>query len=249
MTSPRGTVSIDPGVLECYAAFIILTDSDLTILSSSSVVLAHREDAIGQFLGELILDPLSGQPLPVESLIANEHHPLELDFLAGDLRLPLLGRITRTEADGWLMLANPNPSRLEEAKGLTIKDFPELGHLIDLWVLRDEQVAWTKEANSLIGTLRKERGRLRTHTEFLEVLMNTNPCPIFHKDTEGKFLGCNEAFASDVLGIDRTSIVGCTVFDIPEVIPPRLAEAYHHADMTSSCIKRSSTTPRGAGED
>jgi anti-anti-sigma factor len=51
--------------------------------------------------------------------------------------------------------------------------------------------------------------------------------PIFYKDAEGRYVGCNEAFAA-FLGYTRAEIIGKTSYD---VAPPHLAEVYHQADL------------------
>ncbi len=62
---------------------------------------------------------------------------------------------------------------------------------------------------------------------FLRTLIDAIPAPLFYKDKNGIYLGCNEAM-SRFLGRSTGEIVGKTVFD---VAPPELAERYHRADM------------------
>lgn len=52
--------------------------------------------------------------------------------------------------------------------------------------------------------------------------------PIFYKDAEGRYVGCNEAFAA-FLGRNRDEIIGKTAYDLA---PPHLAEVYHQADLS-----------------
>ncbi len=52
--------------------------------------------------------------------------------------------------------------------------------------------------------------------------------PVFYKDIEGRYVGCNAAFAA-FLGRDRSDIIGKTAYDLA---PPHLAETYHQADLT-----------------
>lgn len=51
--------------------------------------------------------------------------------------------------------------------------------------------------------------------------------PIFYKDAEGRYVGCNEAFAA-FLGRTRAEIIGKTAYDLA---PTHLAEVYHQADL------------------
>ncbi len=68
---------------------------------------------------------------------------------------------------------------------------------------------------------------LHKQTELLNQLFDTIPVPIFYKDTEGVYLGCNQAFEI-ALGKRRDEIIGKTVYDLS---PPDLAEVYHQADL------------------
>lgn len=64
---------------------------------------------------------------------------------------------------------------------------------------------------------------------FLQILMDTIPNPIFYKDVHGFFLGCNKAFER-ITGARRGEIVGKTSYDI---FPRELAEKYHELDLAS----------------
>jgi PAS domain S-box-containing protein len=53
---------------------------------------------------------------------------------------------------------------------------------------------------------------LSNRLEFDKVLLDTIPNPIYYKNTEGKFLGCNIAFAS-LINSTRNEVIGKTAFD------------------------------------
>ncbi len=61
----------------------------------------------------------------------------------------------------------------------------------------------------------------------LQNIIDAVPVPLFYKDLQGRYLGCNRAF-EEVLGKYRAEIVGKTVY---EVAPSDLAEVYHKADL------------------
>ncbi len=63
--------------------------------------------------------------------------------------------------------------------------------------------------------------------DFLHTLMETLPTPLFYKDTEGRYTGCNAAFAS-YLGKPKSAIIGKTVF---EMAPQHIAAGYHQKDL------------------
>jgi PAS domain S-box-containing protein len=82
---------------------------------------------------------------------------------------------------------------------------------------------------------RKEAARqqaeeaLAAHLEFLRLLLDTIPNPIFFKDAQGAYLGCNKAF-EDFLGVTRQEIVGKSVYDLS---PRELADEYHRMDLAA----------------
>lgn len=68
---------------------------------------------------------------------------------------------------------------------------------------------------------------LQEQLHFLQVLIDTIPAPIFYKNHQGVYLGCNGAFET-YLGLTKEQIVGKSAYDIA---PKHLAEKYHKADM------------------
>ncbi len=60
----------------------------------------------------------------------------------------------------------------------------------------------------------------------LQAVLDALPVPIFFKDAEGRYLGCNTAFERS-LGLPREQLLGRTVF---EIAPPDLARIYRDAD-------------------
>ncbi len=68
--------------------------------------------------------------------------------------------------------------------------------------------------------------KLQSALNFLQVLMDTIPTPIFYKGVNGLYLGCNQAFATS-LGLEKENIIGKSAFD---VAPKDLAEIYSKMD-------------------
>ena len=64
-------------------------------------------------------------------------------------------------------------------------------------------------------------------TDMVAALMDVIPHPIFFKDRDGRYLGCNSHFCQ-MLGYDHDEVVGKTVF---EIAPSNLAQVYHEADI------------------
>ncbi|MBF0559820.1 MAG: PAS domain S-box protein, partial [Nitrospirae bacterium] len=73
---------------------------------------------------------------------------------------------------------------------------------------------------------KKTEDSLRSNTIFLQVLINSIPSPLFYKDKEGFYSGCNEAFEKYV-GMSKDQIIGKSVYDL---WPKALADVYFEAD-------------------
>ncbi|MCG2721637.1 MAG: PAS domain S-box protein, partial [Thermodesulfovibrionales bacterium] len=71
---------------------------------------------------------------------------------------------------------------------------------------------------------KKTKEKFKEQFAFLERLLNTLPNPVFYKDLEGKYLGCNEAF-EQFTGMERKNIIGKTVYDMePKAIADKFSE-------------------------
>ncbi|MHC1743801.1 MAG: sensor histidine kinase [Syntrophobacteraceae bacterium] len=68
---------------------------------------------------------------------------------------------------------------------------------------------------------------LHRSTRLLESIIDAIAAPVFFKNGDGIYLGCNAAFAA-MLGLKRQDIVGKTAF---EIAPVELARRYHEADI------------------
>lgn len=78
-----------------------------------------------------------------------------------------------------------------------------------------------------ITDLKKAEEELQHQKEFLETLMQTIPNPIFYKNAQGYYTGCNKAFET-FLGKSSKEIVGKTAFSLA---PQEIAQLYHKKDM------------------
>ncbi len=67
----------------------------------------------------------------------------------------------------------------------------------------------------------------REQLNFVSQLVEAIPSPLFHKDENGRYLGCNKAFEV-FIGLPRDEIIGRTVFELYE---PPAAARYHAADQ------------------
>ena len=72
--------------------------------------------------------------------------------------------------------------------------------------------------------------KLRSFLKLMDTLMNTIPNPIYFKDAEGVFQGCNKVFAKEILGLTRDRIIGKRPQALTEQIPADLAAAYQNEE-------------------
>ncbi len=68
--------------------------------------------------------------------------------------------------------------------------------------------------------------QLNKERDVLSTLLETIPSPVFYKDTDGRYTGCNRAF-EEFVGRQREEIIGKTVYDMG---PEEIAEKYRQKD-------------------
>jgi len=95
--------------------------------------------------------------------------------------------------------------------------------LRDLLTLRNLELQMLEQE---IRERKRVETELRNQVHFVQTLLNVAPMPIFFKNKEGNFQGCNKAF-EEFIGIRKETLIGKKVFDI---VPPDLAEIYHKMD-------------------
>ena len=95
----------------------------------------------------------------------------------------------------------------------------------------EERTAQLSKANKRLTQEAEERKRtqerLNEHVHFLQELLDSIPNPIFFKDLNGQYQGCNKAFEA-CLGLARQEIIGKSVHD---VVPQDLADKSHEMDL------------------
>lgn len=106
------------------------------------------------------------------------------------------------------------------------------GHYIDVRsssriIYQDEEPSGLSGVMTNITKRKQAEAEVQKNLHFLHELLDTIPAPVFYKDTDGRYLGCNKEFAA-ALGYGSDEIVGQTVFDI---FPSDLAEKYHEKDQ------------------
>jgi PAS domain S-box-containing protein len=90
-----------------------------------------------------------------------------------------------------------------------------------------------REVHGVVATLEDITERMQAlemlHKSemFLASLLESIPVPVFYKDAEGRYSGCNSAYET-FFGIKKDNFIGKTVFDLS---PPELAAVYHAKDQ------------------
>lgn len=77
-----------------------------------------------------------------------------------------------------------------------------------------------------ITEIKQAQNKIKESEELFKALLNNAPLPIFYKDINGKYIGCNEEFEK-FMGLPESEIVGRTVYDIA---PKELADLYKEKD-------------------
>lgn len=70
------------------------------------------------------------------------------------------------------------------------------------------------------------KDRLTNQMEFLASLLNAIPNPVFYKDLNGKYIGCNRAF-EEFIGKSKEEFMGKTAYDM---VPSEIADKYMEKD-------------------
>lgn len=73
--------------------------------------------------------------------------------------------------------------------------------------------------------------KLESQIELLETFRNTISSPVFYKDKNGVYLGCNTAFSSLILGVENNTIIGKSLLELTDVIASDSITALHDRDM------------------
>ncbi len=73
--------------------------------------------------------------------------------------------------------------------------------------------------------------KLRNFLQLMDTLMNTIPNPIYFKDADGIYQGCNRVFAKQILGLTRDRIIGKRPQELADQMPADLAATYQREEF------------------
>ncbi len=82
-----------------------------------------------------------------------------------------------------------------------------------------------RDGNNTFNTIDRKAVEqlLKSREDFLQMVLNSIPSPVFWKDRQGRFLGCNQAFAKAMGKADPEQIVGLTDHDLPHLSSEEVA--------------------------
>jgi PAS domain S-box-containing protein len=83
------------------------------------------------------------------------------------------------------------------------------------------------ERRTAENALRALHATTQKNLEFIKALLSAIPTPVFYKDVEGRYQGCNRAF-SEMMGVTEDALRGKTV---QELWPGDKADVYHQKDL------------------
>ena len=81
--------------------------------------------------------------------------------------------------------------------------------------------------HSLEKIVNQRTAALKDQLRFQQNLIDSIPIPVYFKNTDLHYLGCNRAF-EEAIGIGKDHIIGKTVYDI---MPEKLARTHHQKDL------------------
>jgi PAS domain S-box-containing protein len=79
-----------------------------------------------------------------------------------------------------------------------------------------------------ISKRKRAEEALQEQLDFLQVLIDTIPTPVYYQNAQGLYVGCNKSFET-ALGLKKAIIIGSSTY---EIMPKELADKYHQADMS-----------------
>ena len=102
-----------------------------------------------------------------------------------------------------------------------------ISHVCQPVFAQEGQTSGRRGSNRDITERKIAEESLKEAGAFLNTLLNAIPVPLFYKDKEGRYIGCNKSY-EEFYGKTQQELVGKSVFDIA---PRDLAEIYHAKDI------------------
>lgn len=115
---------------------------------------------------------------------------------------------------------------------MTSSRIPSYQELLDrVKDLEQQLLRNSREKHQEPDSLSQITCELQDRLTFIQTLFDTIPNPVFYKNVQGIYLGCNRSFTDLILGIAPEDLIGCSLYDLPDVIPKHLADIYYKQDQ------------------
>ena len=89
---------------------------------------------------------------------------------------------------------------------------------------RTEYEKLEAERRQEVDARRLTEDKLRSYLQLMDTIINAIPNPIYFRDGDGVFQGCNKAFARDIAGLTRDRILGKRPPDLVGQVPEDLVD-------------------------
>jgi len=118
-------------------------------------------------------------------------------------------------------------------------------HREQLEELVEERTSELTAANELLsqeiaGRKQIEKA-LQNNVNFLETVLNAIPAPIFYRDLNYIYQGCNEMFARHVLGLPKEKVIGHSMYEFTQVFSEEMIRISEDHDRT--LLKEGKSSP------
>ncbi len=118
---------------------------------------------------------------------------------------------------------------------------------------RDEIGILGQAFNRLMAEVGEEKALSASRLQFLQTLADSIPNPLYYKDLDGRYLGCNLAYEK-IRGVHRAELLGKTtgeMFDCDEAKEQELdeSELLHDSEIPAEIVERSVTYGDGGRHD
>jgi PAS domain S-box-containing protein len=184
---------------ETLRVLLDATPAGVVLLNPQGIILAANK-IVSERLGK-----------PIQKMVGT----CIFDYLPADLAKGRRARIEEVRSTG-------KPLIFEDKRGDLICDnyvhpiYSGSGNLVGFAVLSVD-----------ITAHKQAEAALAQQSQFLQSLLDTIPTPVFYKDAEGRYLGCNQGFL-DFHGLTKEKMLGSTLDCLPN---RELAKKYRQKDL------------------
>lgn len=229
----------EPGLQESFRHILVHNGCEVVMAASLAAGLeALQQQDFDVIVADVVLDDASGLEIldhvsmlsPFCCVVCISGVP-NVDDAAQALRKGAFDYIPKPVGKDRLLQAVSSAAR--HARALESKHLLEQENERfeqDLEALVEHRTAALREANARLSREIAERERIEqaliNQTMFMETLLSSIPTPVYYKDTNCIYLGCNQAFC-EFVGREKDEIVGKTVF---QCWPEHFASIYDRRD-------------------